>query len=67
MTQVNDKQNKDKQTDKQKIINFFIIENNDKSLSYVPDQVAEDLVNNLITFLNKCDQQQIPVELKIAM
>ena len=45
----------------------FIIENNDKSLSYVPDQVAEDLVNNLITFLNTCDQQNIPVELKIAM
>ena len=44
----------------------FIIENNDKSLSYVPDQVAEDLVNNLITFLNTCDQQKIPVELKIA-
>ena len=37
----------------------FIIENNDKSLSYVPDQVAEDLVNNLITFLNTCDQQKI--------
>ena len=45
----------------------FIIENSDKSLSYVPDQVAEDLVNNLITFLNTCDQHQIPVELKIAM
>ena len=45
----------------------FIIENNDKSLSYVPDQVAEDLVNNLITCLNTCDQHQIPVELKIAM
>ena len=44
----------------------FIIENIDKSLSYVPDQVAEDLVNNLITFLNTCDQHQIPVELKIA-
>ena len=36
-------------------------------MSYVPDQVAEDLVNNLITFLNTCDQHQIPVELKIAM
>ena len=45
----------------------FIIENNDKSLSYVLDKVAEDLVNNLITFLNTCDQQKIPVELKIAM
>ena len=45
----------------------FIIENNDKSLTYIPDQVAEDLVNNLITFLNTCDQQKIPVELKIAM
>ena len=45
----------------------FIIENNDKSLSYVPDQVAEDLVNNLIAFLNTCDQQKTPVELKIAM
>ena len=44
----------------------FIIENEDKSLSYVPDQIAEDLVNNLITFLNTCDQQKIPVELKIA-
>ena len=30
----------------------FIIENDDKSLSYVPDQVAEDLVNNLINFLD---------------
>ena len=45
----------------------FIIENDDKSLSYVPDQVAEDLVNNLINFLNTCDQQKIPVELKIAL
>ena len=45
----------------------FILENSDKSLSYVPDQVAEDLVNNLITFLNTCDQNQIPVEVKIAM
>ena len=44
----------------------FIIENRDKSLSYVPDQVAEDLFNNLITFLNRCNQQQTPVELKIA-
>ena len=35
-------------------------------MSYVPDQVAEDLVNNLITFLNTCDQNQIPVEVKIA-
>ena len=45
----------------------FIIENNDKSLSYVPDQVAEDLFNNLTTFLNTCDQHQTPVELKIAL
>ena len=44
----------------------FIMENSDKSLSCVPDKVAEDLVNNLITFLNTCDQHQIPVELKIA-
>ena len=44
----------------------FIIENIDKSLSYVPDQVAEDLFNNLTTFLNTCDQNQTPVELKIA-
>ena len=44
----------------------FIIENDDKSLSYVPDQVAEDLVNNLINFLNTCYQQKIPIELKIA-
>ena len=44
----------------------FIIENVDKSLSYVPDQVAEDLVKNLINFLDTCDQQKIPVELKIA-
>ena len=29
---------------------LLIIENDDKSLSYVPDQVAEDLVNNLINF-----------------
>ena len=43
----------------------FIIENDDKSLSYVPDQVAEDLVNNLINFLDTCDQQKIPVKLKI--
>ena len=46
---------------------LFIIENDDKSLSYVPDQVAEDLVNNLINFLNTCGQQKIPVELKIAL
>ena len=46
---------------------LFIIENDDKSLSYVPDQVAEDLINNLINFLNTCDQQKIPVELKIAL
>ena len=39
------------------------IENSFKSLSYIPDQGAEDLVNNLITFLNTCDQNQIPVEL----
>ena len=45
----------------------FIIENRDKSLSYVPDQVAEDLFNNLTTFLNTCNQQQTPVELKIAL
>ena len=32
------------------IIPPLIIENDDKSLSYVPDQVAEDLVNNLINF-----------------
>ena len=44
----------------------FIIENNDKSLSYVPDHVAEDLFNNLTTFLNTCDQNNTPVELKIA-
>ena len=44
----------------------FIIENMDKSLSYVPDQVAEDLFNNLTTFLNTCNQNQTPVELKIA-
>ena len=44
----------------------FIIENDDKFLSYVPDQVAEDLVNNLINFLDTCDQQKIPVELKIS-
>ena len=44
----------------------FIIKNDDKTLSYVPDQVAEDLVNNLINFLDTCDQQKIPVELKIA-
>ena len=44
----------------------FIIENDDKALSYVPDQVAEDLVNNLINFLDTCDQQKIHVELKIA-
>ena len=44
----------------------FIIENNDKSLSYVPDHVAEDLFNNLTTFLNICDQNKTPVELKIA-
>ena len=42
------------------------MKNRDKSLSYVPDQVAEDLFNNLTTFLNTCDQQQTPVELKIA-
>ena len=36
-------------------------------LSYVLDQVAEDLVNNLISFLDTCDQQKIPVELKIAL
>ena len=44
----------------------FIIENMDKSLSYVPDHVAEDLFNNLTTFLNTCDQNKTPVELKIA-
>ena len=30
-------------------------------------QVAEDLFNNLTTFLNTCDQHQTPVELKIAL
>ena len=30
-------------------------------------QVAEDLFNNLTTFLNTCDQYQTPVELKIAL
>ena len=45
----------------------FIIENNDQSLSYVPDHVAEDLFNNLTTFLNTCDQNKTPVELKIAL
>ena len=45
----------------------FIIGNNDKSLSYVPDHVAEDLFNNLTTFLNTCDQNNTPVELKIAL
>ena len=45
----------------------FIIENDDKCLIYVPDQVVEDLVNNLINFLDTCDQQKIPVELKIAL
>ena len=45
----------------------FIIENDDKTLSYVPDKIAEDLVNNLINFLDTCDQQKIPVELKIAL
>ena len=44
----------------------FIIENKDKTLSYVPDKVAEDLVNNLIKFLDTCDQQQIPGDLKIS-
>ena len=36
-------------------------------MSYIPDQVTEDLVNNLITFLNTCDQNQIPIELKITL
>ena len=45
----------------------FIIENDDKTLSYVPDQVAENLVNNLINFLDTCDQQGISVEVKIAL
>ena len=45
----------------------FIIENDDKTLSYVPDKVAEDLVNNLINFLDTCDQQKIPVELNIVL
>ena len=45
----------------------FIIENDDKTLSYVPDQVAEELVNNLINVLDTCDQKKIPVELKIAL
>ena len=45
----------------------FIIENEDKTLSYVPDQVTEDLVNNLINFLNTCDKQQIPVQVKISL
>ena len=44
----------------------FIIQNNDKSLSYVCDQVSEDLVNNLINFMDTCDQQKKTVELKIA-
>ena len=44
----------------------FIIENDDKTLSYVPDKVAEDLVNNLINFLDTCEDQNIPVERKIA-
>ena len=35
-------------------------------LSYVPDKVAEDLVNNLINILDTCDQEKIPAELKIV-
>ena len=46
---------------------LFIIENDDKTLSYVPDQVAEDLMNNLINFLDTCKEQQIPVQLKISL
>ena len=45
----------------------FIIENNDKTLSYVPDKVADELVNNLIQFLDKCEKENIPVEVKIDM
>ena len=45
----------------------FIIENNGKTLSYVPDKVADELVNNLIQFLDKCDAENIPVEVKIDM
>ena len=44
----------------------FIIENDDKTLTYVPDQLAEDFVNNLINFLETCDKQQIPVQVKIS-
>ena len=29
--------------------------------------IAENLVNNLINFLDTCDQHKIPVELKIAL
>ena len=31
----------------------FIIENNDKTLSYVPDKVADELVNNIIQFFRQ--------------
>ena len=44
----------------------FIIENDDKTLTYVTRQVPEDLVSNLINFLDSCDQQNIPFEVKIT-
>ena len=30
----------------------FIIKEKDNSLTYIPDQIAEDLMNNLIKFLD---------------
>ena len=49
------------------LLHVWLATHKDKTLSYVPDKVAEDLVNNLIKFLDTCDQQQIPVELKISL
>ena len=45
----------------------FIIENDDKTLTYVLDQIPKHLVSNLINFLYSSDQKQIPLEVKIAL
>ena len=40
----------------------FIIKEKDNSLTYIPDQVAEDLMNNLIKFMDKHPSTEIIFE-----
>ena len=40
----------------------FIIKEKDNSLTYIPDQVAEDLMNNLIKFMDEHPNTEIIFE-----